>query len=164
MHFLIIIISFLLITITNCDIIFQSKLSFKNKVFFSRRSYDRIIYGLKVNHSNEETYKSMSNRGLNEIEFKIDNTNEKSFDVNNSAKYIDASSQIKPFAIVILSLLYGSISFVCIAGNGLVIYSVTKNKKIKTVTKYFINNLAISDMIIGVFVNPFQVSIYLTFK
>ena len=56
------------------------------------------------------------------------------------------------------------LSFMCVAGNGLVIYSVKWNKKIKTVTKYFINNLAISDMIIGVFVNPFQVSIYLTFK
>jgi adrenergic receptor alpha-1B len=81
-------------------------------------------------------------------------------DLNDSVKYFDASTQIKPLAIVVLSILYGSISFVCIAGNGLVLYSVSKNKRMKNITKYFINNLAIADMIIGFFVNPFQASIH----
>jgi hypothetical protein len=159
------IINFIAINYINCELFNHNKLSLNDKLLFSARfrSYDKNIYGFKVDHSKENIFKQ-SNRKYNEIQFQLDTNSNKMFDVDNSANYLDASSQINPFFIVILSLLYGSISFLCIVGNGLVIYSVSKNEKIKNVTKYFINNLAISDMIIGFLVSPFQVKYPFSFN
>ncbi|KAI8779321.1 neuropeptide Y receptor type 2, partial [Biomphalaria glabrata] len=58
--------------------------------------------------------------------------------------------------IVLLAFLYGSISLLAVIGNGLVILVIVKNRRMHTVTNIFIANLAVSDVIIGLFSIPFQ--------
>ena len=58
--------------------------------------------------------------------------------------------------VVLLAVLYGSISLVAVLGNGLVIFVIVKNRKMQTVTNIFIANLALADVIIGLFSTPFQ--------
>lgn len=64
------------------------------------------------------------------------------------------------FIMLFLSLLYGSISVISVFGNALIIIVVLKNKRMKSVTNYFITNLALADIVIGVFAAPFQVKIF----
>ena len=52
-------------------------------------------------------------------------------------------------------LLYFLTSLVAISGNMLVIYLVNF-RRMKTVTNMFIANLALADVIIGIFAIPFQ--------
>ena len=58
--------------------------------------------------------------------------------------------------VVLLAVLYGSVSLVAVLGNGLVIFVIAKNRKMQTVTNIFIANLALADVIIGLFSTPFQ--------
>ncbi|XP_047476218.1 substance-K receptor-like [Penaeus chinensis] len=58
--------------------------------------------------------------------------------------------------VVLLSFFYGSISLVAVVGNALVMWVVATSKKMHTVTNYFIANLALADIIIGLFAIPFQ--------
>lgn len=63
---------------------------------------------------------------------------------------------VTPGLVVLLSCLYGSISLLTVAGNGLVIVVVLKNKSMQTVTNFYIANLAVADVLIGIFSIPFQ--------
>ena len=74
---------------------------------------------------------------------------------------VDSANQI--YILAFLSLLYGTISFIAVGGNSLNIYTVIINKTLQTVTNYFICNLAVADLIIGLLVAPFQVFHHLTF-
>ena len=58
--------------------------------------------------------------------------------------------------VVLLSVLYGSISVLAVVGNTLVIIVIFKNKGMQTVTNFYIANLAVADVLIGVFSIPFQ--------
>ena len=58
--------------------------------------------------------------------------------------------------VVLLAVLYGSISLIAVLGNGLVIFVIAKNRKMQTITNIFIANLALADVIIGMFSTPFQ--------
>lgn len=58
---------------------------------------------------------------------------------------------------VILSICYGSISVLAIVGNSLVMWVVTTTRRMQNMTNFFIANLALADIIIGLFVIPFQV-------
>ena len=60
-------------------------------------------------------------------------------------------SVLKTFFI----LLYVSTSFTAVTGNSLVIY-VIMFKRMRTVTNLYIANLALADVIIGLFAIPFQ--------
>jgi len=68
---------------------------------------------------------------------------------------IDSEHQI--FILAFLTLLYGTISLIAVIGNSLIIYTVIINKTLQSVTNYFICNLAVADLIIGLLVAPFQV-------
>lgn len=59
--------------------------------------------------------------------------------------------------IVLLSIFYGSISLLAVIGNSLVIWIVATTRQMQTVTNLFIANLALADVVIGMFVIPFQV-------
>lgn len=65
---------------------------------------------------------------------------------------------------VFISILYGIISFISVFGNLLIIYVVVKNKSMHNVTNYFISNLAMADIVIGMFSTPFQVYILIFSK
>ncbi|XP_002732001.2 substance-P receptor-like [Saccoglossus kowalevskii] len=57
---------------------------------------------------------------------------------------------------VVLSILYGVVSLMSVLGNSLVIFVVVRNKKMRTITNALLVNLAISDIIQGLFATPFQ--------
>jgi leucokinin receptor len=52
--------------------------------------------------------------------------------------------------------LYGGISLVAVIGNTLVIWIVLTTRQMHTVTNFYIGNLALADVIIGLFAIPFQ--------
>lgn len=59
--------------------------------------------------------------------------------------------------LLLLSFFYGSISILAVIGNSLVIWIVSTTRQMQTVTNMFIANLALADVIIGMFAIPFQV-------
>ncbi|KAH7978534.1 hypothetical protein HPB49_005812 [Dermacentor silvarum] len=58
--------------------------------------------------------------------------------------------------IVLLSVCYGAISLVAVVGNTFVLWIVATSRRMRTETNYLIANLAISDIIIGLFSIPFH--------
>lgn len=60
--------------------------------------------------------------------------------------------------VLLLSMLYGTISLLAVIGNSLVIWIVVTTRTMQTVTNWYIANLAMADVIIGAFAIPFQVS------
>ncbi|KAL7019195.1 hypothetical protein ACKWTF_011042 [Chironomus riparius] len=64
--------------------------------------------------------------------------------------------EVPPHLLAILSILYGTISILAVIGNVLVIYIVKATRQMHTVTNFFIANLAMADVIIGMFSIPFQ--------
>jgi leucokinin receptor len=58
--------------------------------------------------------------------------------------------------VVLLSVVYGSISIIAVIGNILVILVIATNRRMQTVTNFFIANLSIADVIIGCLGIPFQ--------
>lgn len=57
---------------------------------------------------------------------------------------------------ILLSIFYGTISILAVLGNMLVIFIVRSSRQMHTVTNFFIANLALADVTIGLFVIPFQ--------
>jgi len=55
-------------------------------------------------------------------------------------------------------MFYGTISVMAVVGNALVIWIVTSSKRMHNVTNLYIANLALADIVIGLFSIPFQVS------
>lgn len=53
-----------------------------------------------------------------------------------------------------LILVYLFIFLLCMVGNGLVCLIVLKNRRMRTVTNLFILNLAVSDLLVGIFCIP----------
>ncbi|XP_037045815.1 neuropeptide Y receptor type 1-like isoform X2 [Bradysia coprophila] len=58
--------------------------------------------------------------------------------------------------IILMSVCYGTISLLAVIGNSLVIWIIATTKSMQTVTNFFISNLALADVVIGVFCIPFQ--------
>ena len=58
--------------------------------------------------------------------------------------------------LVLLSIFYGSVSVLAVLGNSLLIYIVSTTRIMHTVTGFFIANLALADVTIGLFAIPFQ--------
>lgn len=58
--------------------------------------------------------------------------------------------------IVLLSIFYITISAVAVVGNSLVIWIVAASRGMQNVTNYYIANLALADIVIGLFAIPFQ--------
>ncbi|XP_064459163.1 substance-K receptor-like [Ornithodoros turicata] len=64
--------------------------------------------------------------------------------------------QVPVEVIALLSFCYGSISLVSVIGNAFVLWVVATSRRMRTETNYLIANLAISDIIIGLFSIPFH--------
>ncbi|KAK3926734.1 Neuropeptide Y receptor type 2 [Frankliniella fusca] len=72
--------------------------------------------------------------------------------------FLDEPLYAVPFHIVLLlTFFYVSISVAAIVGNGLVLWVVATSRRMQSVTNCFIANLALADVIIGLFAIPFQV-------
>ncbi|KAH9507548.1 hypothetical protein Btru_051427 [Bulinus truncatus] len=76
--------------------------------------------------------------------------------INSTLSLMGNPYDVPTGLIVLLAFLYGSISLLAVIGNGLVILVIVKNRRMHTVTNIFIANLAVSDVIIGLFSIPFQ--------
>jgi hypothetical protein len=63
--------------------------------------------------------------------------------------------------IALLSIFYGTISILAVVGNFLVMWIVATSRRMQNVTNCFISNLALADIVIGLFAIPFQVNIQL---
>lgn len=63
---------------------------------------------------------------------------------------------VPPIIIALLSCCYGLISLVAVLGNFCVLLIVGTSRRMRTVTNFFIANLAVADIIIGLFSIPFQ--------
>ena len=65
--------------------------------------------------------------------------------------------QVPPSVVALLSCFYGLISLAALIGNSLVIYVVAVAPRMRTVTNFYIANLAFADVTIALFAIPFQV-------
>ncbi|XP_023695547.1 muscarinic acetylcholine receptor M4-like [Paramormyrops kingsleyae] len=63
----------------------------------------------------------------------------------------EAGGQYKTMEMVFIALVTGSLSFVTVVGNILVMLSIKVNRHLQTVNNYFLFSLACADLIIGVF-------------
>jgi hypothetical protein len=79
----------------------------------------------------------------------------------NSAADLTKTLVPEKYQIILLSFAYGIISFLAVVGNSSIIYIVVRNRRMHSVTNYFICNLALSDCLVAFFAVPFQVSPYL---
>ncbi|XP_024084634.1 RYamide receptor-like [Cimex lectularius] len=70
--------------------------------------------------------------------------------------YEESLYQVPAGVIVLLSVFYGSISVVAVVGNFLVMWIVATSRRMQNVTNCFIANLALADIVIGLFAIPFQ--------
>jgi hypothetical protein len=61
------------------------------------------------------------------------------------------------YQIILLSFAYGIISLLSVVGNSCIIYIVLRNRRMHSVTNYFICNLALADCLVAFFAVPFQV-------
>ncbi|KAG7208497.1 hypothetical protein KM043_014721 [Ampulex compressa] len=77
---------------------------------------------------------------------------------DNGSMYEDYDElyQVPTGLIVLLSICYGSISVLAIVGNSLVMWIVATSRRMQSVTNCFIANLALADIVIGLFAIPFQ--------
>lgn len=60
----------------------------------------------------------------------------------------------KPSVAAVFTVSYLLIFLVCMLGNGVVCFIVLRSKNMRTVTNLFILNLAISDLLVGIFCMP----------
>ena len=56
---------------------------------------------------------------------------------------------------VLLAILFGIIAFVTVVGNIMVMVSFKMDKRLQTISNYFLFSLAIADFIIGAYSIPF---------
>ncbi|CAG5040172.1 unnamed protein product [Parnassius apollo] len=75
---------------------------------------------------------------------------------NNTYDTYDTLYDVPTGMIVLLSFLYGSISVLAVVGNFLVMWVVATSRRMQSVTNCFIANLALADIVIGLFAVPFQ--------
>jgi hypothetical protein len=83
--------------------------------------------------------------------------------MNSNSVLPDNDTYEDPFEVpatvtALLSFFYGSISVMAVVGNCLVMWIVATSRRMQNVTNCFIANLALADIVIGLFVIPFQVS------
>jgi hypothetical protein len=83
--------------------------------------------------------------------------------VNRTSSAAELTKTLIPekYQVILLSFAYGIISFLAVVGNSCIIYIVIRNRRMHSVTNYFICNLALADCLVGCFAVPFQVRHFL---
>ncbi|KAK2585116.1 hypothetical protein KPH14_008627 [Odynerus spinipes] len=75
--------------------------------------------------------------------------------VNGTSATTVAQSNQDNFLEGLIVPLYGIIFFLSVVGNCLVLITLARNKQMRTVTNVYLLNLAVSDLLLGVFCMPF---------
>jgi hypothetical protein len=104
-------------------------------------------------HSNIIKNDSVTLEQQQQLHFILNSTLNLSNITDDDSNMYEVNSYVKTF----LSMIYGVISVLSVFGNGLIIWAVRRNKRMHNVTNYFISNLAMADVVIGLFATPFQV-------
>ncbi|XP_033335362.1 RYamide receptor [Megalopta genalis] len=73
-----------------------------------------------------------------------------------TARPFERPYEVPTLHVVFLSILYGSLAFLTLIGNSLVMWIIAASKRMQSVTNFYIANLAVADIVIGLFVIPFQ--------
>lgn len=81
------------------------------------------------------------------------NSSEESVLPRNNVTYVGFYLH-QPSTAAIFIVSYLLIFLVCMVGNGVVCFIVLKSKNMRTVTNLFILNLAVSDLLVGIFCMP----------
>jgi neuropeptide Y receptor len=68
---------------------------------------------------------------------------------------LDGPEPMPVYARVIITIMYSTITVVAVGGNGIVCYIVLAYQKMRTVTNFFIVNLACADLLMAVLCIPF---------
>ncbi|KOC64029.1 Cholecystokinin receptor type A [Habropoda laboriosa] len=74
--------------------------------------------------------------------------------VNVTLSTVTQSARANIFESLIIPL-YGTIFLLSVVGNSLVLITLARNKRMRTVTNVYLLNLAVSDLLLGVFCMPF---------
>ncbi|XP_025421069.1 RYamide receptor-like [Sipha flava] len=111
---------------------------------------DEIDYSIACNESSKENI-NMKNSSSISISSCNNYTNHTDLYLESTILY-DVPISI----IVLLSMFYGTISVMAVVGNALVIWIVTSSRRMRNVTNLYIANLALADIVIGLFSIPFQ--------
>ncbi|XP_049866163.1 RYamide receptor-like [Pectinophora gossypiella] len=91
-----------------------------------------------------------------EADWSVNATIEEYLGNNGTNDTIDTLYDVPTSMIVLLSFLYGSISVLAVVGNFLVMWVVATSRRMQSVTNCYIANLALADIVIGLFAVPFQ--------
>lgn len=78
-------------------------------------------------------------------------------DGNSSVSGDEELYEVPASLVAFLSVCYVSISVAAVVGNGLVIWVIATSRRMRNVTNYYIANLALADIVIGLFAIPFEV-------
>ncbi|NXC47503.1 NPFF2 protein, partial [Penelope pileata] len=73
--------------------------------------------------------------------------------LEGNISYVDFYHQ-QPTVAAVFIVSYLLIFLLCMVGNGVVCYIVLRSKRMRTVTNLFILNLAVSDLLVGIFCMP----------
>lgn len=103
----------------------------------------------------EDFLKQFKNNQSSVIENFINNTNSLS---NSSSGSSDDKESKNILGNVILIFGYGILFLISLFGNSIVMYVILKNRRMYTVTNFFIANMAISDLFLTVFNVPFNIA------
>ncbi|CAF3285528.1 unnamed protein product [Rotaria socialis] len=78
--------------------------------------------------------------------------------INGTGSAAELTKSLIPekYQVVLLSFAYGIISLLAVVGNSSIIYIVLRNRRMHSVTNYFICNLALADCLVACFAIPFQ--------
>lgn len=105
----------------------------------------------------------ISNFNLNSTNL-FDNSKNHSDTNQLNAKNNDIKSNILSLRKTCLVVFFSSIILITVFGNTLVILSVSTTRRLRTVTNCFVMSLAIADWMVGVFVMPPAVLLYIDGK
>ncbi|XP_064418717.1 neuropeptide FF receptor 2a [Latimeria chalumnae] len=89
---------------------------------------------------------------LYRLTYNYSETHEGLYPVNN-VTYVDFYQHQPPVAAIFIGS-YLLIFLLCMLGNGMVCFIVLRSKHMRTVTNLFILNLAVSDLLVGIFCMP----------
>ncbi|KAH6935953.1 hypothetical protein HPB50_011659 [Hyalomma asiaticum] len=81
--------------------------------------------------------------------YSLDNSSSKNNEEPSSWWQTEEAVLVAPYAIILL---------LAVLGNGLVILTLAVNQRMRTVTNLFLLNLAVSDLLLGVFCMPFTLA------